>query len=175
MIQNIALKNVWHRLNGALVVGGVIVTYFKSSENYDHEWRFRNLCLPEQATAFPGEVMWTSPAGCPYPKKRPGTIGMMSFSLLMRLKFGTWLKDTIRSLFKFTRGFFSRLSLQDWPKQDCQLVVSRMWKPWYWLKREGSSWRIPHPIQLMHRRVSDQPVFIMRYVVSRREMNHLHM
>lgn len=37
MIQNIALKNVWHRLNGALVVGGVIVTYFKSSENYDHE------------------------------------------------------------------------------------------------------------------------------------------
>lgn len=48
MIQNIALKNVWHRLNGALVVGGVIVTYFKSSENYDHEWRFRNCAYPNK-------------------------------------------------------------------------------------------------------------------------------
>jgi hypothetical protein len=44
---------------------------------------------PGQETAFPADTMCTSPLGCANPRKRPGTMGTMSFLLLMRLKSGT--------------------------------------------------------------------------------------
>ena len=69
----------WLKTLPSKMLGTVLIVHFLSDESSS----------PLHDTALPGETMWISPCGCLNPRKRPGTMGIRSCSLLMRTKSGT--------------------------------------------------------------------------------------